>query len=177
MAFIFQAEKKGPIDLTKATNPGPGQYVAHQTYKDNKGYAPFLSTVGRDMSKKAKETVPGPGAYDVLVVENSLKVTKPFHAMLNPDKEGPELTAYSTPFKSKTKRFEYKIDLDLPGPGAYTNDSAFTKAASTSSLQSKSYTGFPIQTLTKENRTVVPSIPSYMHSYGYSEADSNTLIK
>jgi len=176
MAFIFQADRKGPIDLSKATNPGPGEYVSHQAYKGNKGYAPFLSTVERDTSKKQKETVPGPGSYDVLVVENALKVTKPFHAMLNPEKEGPEINAYSTPFKSKTRRFEYKIDTDQPGPGAYINDSAFTKAASTNAIQSKSYTGFPIQKLTKENRTVIPSIPSYMHSYGYSEADTRKLM-
>jgi len=177
MAFIFEAERTSSVP-NRRLNPGPGQYITHQEYKVNRGYAPFLSTVERGTGKKiTKETSPGPGSYDpMLNISNSLRPSPAFHSTLVPEKEIIETTNnHSNVFKSKTKRFEYKIDTDLPGPGKYYRDPGIGKPLTTSAINSKSLSTFPIQKLTKENRTVVPSIPSYTHSYGYSENDGNKL--
>jgi len=175
MAFIFESERTDPAYLSKSHTPGPGQYISLSEYKNNRGYAPFLSTVERDVNnKKSKNIQPGPGAYDpVLTISNSVKPNKTFHATLSPEEEDLKSATYTTAFKSKTKRFEYKIDTDLPGPGTYYNNKDFAKTNPAPFLSVKSASSFPIQKLTRENKPAIPSIPSYVHSYGYSEDEGN----
>lgn len=175
MAFIFESERLGLANLGKTNTPGPGQYTTLSEYKGNRGYAPFLSTVERDVNnKKSKNKQPGPGAYDpVLTISNSVKPNMTFHATLSPDGEDLKSATYTTAFKSKTKRFEYKIDTDMPGPGTYYSNKDFAKTNPAPFLSVKSASSFPIQKLTRENKPAIPSIPSYVHSYGYSEDDGN----
>lgn len=170
MAFVFEGDRTYTI-TNKETTPGPGQYISHKDYKYNKGYAPFLSTAEKGGNKKiTKDSQPGPGSYEpTLFIGNSLKNKGTFHSTLVPEKETIQSSSFSNVFKSKTKRFEYKIDSEVPGPGQYNNDPAFKKSASTTAMQSQGTSAFPIHKLTKENKTIVPSIPSYTHSYGYTE--------
>ena len=179
MAFLFLSDKKpsfGPANNSNAS-PGPGQYIAHQDIKAGHGYAPFLSTVERGIVKKVKSTTPGPGSYDPqLSIENSLKTTKAYHATLAPNPEQTESTNLSTAFKSRTKRFEYKIDTDMPGPGKYYKDLSIGKSKSVTNLHARSSFESPVVQLIREERTVVPSIPSYKHSYGYSEQERKLLV-
>jgi len=177
MAFIFESERLDPIHLSKSQTPGPGQYISLTENKNNRGYAPFLSTVERAVNnKKTKNIQPGPGAYDpVLTISNSVKPNKTFHATLSPDQEDIKLATNTTAFKSKTKRFEYKIDTEMPGPGMYYSNKDFAKTNPAPFLSVKSASTFPIQKLTRENKPAIPSIPSYVHSYGYSEEDGHKL--
>lgn len=179
MAFLFLSDKKPSFGLTNSNSasPGPGQYIAHKDIRAETGYAPFLSTVERGIVKKVKSTTPGPGSYDAqLSIENSLKTNKPYHATLAPSPEQPEPSNLSTAFKSKTKRFEYKIDTEMPGPGKYYKDLSVGKSKSVTNLHARSAFESPVTQLLREERRVVPSIPSYKHSYGYSEAERKLVV-
>lgn len=100
-----------------------------------------------------------------------MKPNKTFHATLSPDQGQADFTNQSTAFKSKSRRFEYKIDTEQPGPGTYYRDPGFGKPLSAVSLHLKTCAEVARGKALPEDRTVIPSIPSYSHHYGYTEVE------
>jgi len=170
MAFVFRAEKKD-LTATKEKSPGPGNYITHQGYQFEENRVPFASTAEKQQLKPKPDETPGPGAYNIakglLAPEKSPNV---FFVPVNPDGES-EPTKATNIFKSKAKRFENKVDNEVPGPGAYQQKSGIGKKTKNPALMAKSNKLEQVQELLRLGKNAVPSIPSNVHSYGYTEND------
>jgi len=174
MAFVFRSEKF-PENNAKQQFPGPGAYIAHTEYKIPKGYAPFLSTSTRDKPVKKEELPPGPGAYNIRIdVGSGAQNQKILVSSLNPAPAEVEKPKLSTFFKSGTKRFKDSTEKEeTPGPGAYYKEQSLGKRYSNPNSQIGTSRYQMIEKAIKNTKFLsIPSIPSNIHSYGYSETES-----
>jgi len=174
MAFVFRAEKRD-LSISKEKSPGPGNYITHQPYQFEQNRVPFASTEKQQLKPKADEN-PGPGAYNIakgfLAPERSPNV---FFVPVNPEGENDPMKATNV-FKSKAKRFENKADNEVPGPGAYSQKTNFGKKNRNPALTMKNQRLEQVQELLRLGKNGVPSIPSNVHSYGYTENDGKCFF-
>lgn len=174
MAFVVRSDKKSYADNVINQNiPGPGTYLSLQQYNIGKGYAPFLSTAERSKSLKKDEEAPGPGSYNI-AADLTNQSQRLLVSSLNPDPKELEKPKLSNVFKSTTQRFADKTHKqeETPGPGSYYREEAFGKKIKhipSANFQKKEI----IQNVLKMNKYLsIPSIPSNVHGYGYTESDS-----
>lgn len=180
MAFVFRAEKK-EILRPKLNVPGPGQYEAHQpSYQPEESRKPFHSSVQREYHSVPKEEVnigPGPGAYNV--TGDLLKRDKTqnlFFVPANASGNTEQIRATNM-FKSKAKRIDTVINPELPGPGAYNQQTTFGKKYAFQERNAKPNNNLElVHDLIRGGKVQVPSIPSNVHSYGYTENDGKLLL-
>lgn len=175
MAFVSRAEKPSYVDeyVNKAT-PGPGTYLSLNEYQPNRGYAPFSSTTKRIEPLKKDDSAPGPGSYNISV-DLTNQAQKLSVASVNADPRELEAPKLSNVFKSKTQRFAEKFSkhADTPGPGAYYKEDSFGRRMK-SIPGPTSQRRETIQNVLGAGKYVaIPSIPSNVHGYGYSENESN----
>jgi hypothetical protein len=173
MAFVFRSEKKTEF-VPKQLTPGPGTYVGPQEYRYQRATAPFNSTAKRDEVKKAEEMPPGPGAYNISIdLKTMSQNNKILVSSLNPEPMEVEKPKLSNVFKSGTKRFEEKvIKEEMPGPGAYYKETQIGKKYNNPNATVGSGRYQMIERAIKNTKFLsIPSIPSNVHSYGYSETD------
>lgn len=171
MAFVFKAEKKDSL-AGYASLPGPGQYNSQEDYTVTENKIGFLSTSKRDQIKPTDDPELGPGSYNV--TGDLLAPDKTQNVFFMPAEPGKEIvqSKATNVFKSKAKRFENNINNENPGPGSYnqefgSNRKNYPKPSSRSKM---------IQNMVQQERAQIPSIPSNVHSYGYTENDGNYII-
>ena len=178
MAFVHRAEKKSCLeDDIKKVIPGPGTYLTLHDYQTNKGFAPFASTVERIKPLKKDENAPGPGSYK-LVADMTNQAQKLQAAGPNQDPTEVEAPKLSNIFKSTTQRFEDKTKkpIDTPGPGSYHNEESYGKKIK-QLPSSNNHKKDILQNMLGSGRYVaIPSIPSTVHGYGYTENESMSHI-
>jgi len=174
MAFVVKSERPC-LSPTIDNRPGPGHYELDQKFQIEPNMTPFLTSQKRTLySQNPTLDNPGPGTYVAPVsIQGYNTHSKTFYSALNPTMESAEETKPSNVFKSTTERFPHPKDTDLPGPGEYNQKNKITQ-----SVFAKTSTSFKNQTKGKEgmNHSVkppVPSIPSIIHAYGYTELPSN----
>lgn len=171
MAFVFKAEKKDPL-ANYASLPGPGQYSAQDSYNFPENKIGFLSTGKRDQIKPNDDPELGPGSYNV--AGDLLAPDKTQNVFFMPAEPGKEIqqSRATNVFKSKAKRFENNINNENPGPGTYSagfnsNKKNYPKPSSRSKM---------VQDMVQGERNQIPSIPSNIHSYGYTENDGKYIL-
>ncbi|KAL4467655.1 hypothetical protein ABPG74_012990 [Tetrahymena malaccensis] len=134
MAFVYEKDRglsSFENQLLDTSHLGPGRYVGQQYYKQNKGYAPFLSTTERDesfLNKKNKkkgiqgqqnqtDVSPGPGSYELSkpLVKGNVQTTviNDQTIVLKVQTQG------SSNFRSTVNRFQNTAASQQPGPGSY----------------------------------------------------------
>jgi len=172
MAFVFKAEKKDP-DTVQANLPGPGQYLGQDAYAFSENRIGFHSSTSKEQAKPNQDPELGPGSYniarDLLAVDKTQNV---FFMPADPDKEVEQVKATNV-FKSKTKRFEHNVDTEGPGPGSYNQALNSGKKPNYPKPSSKLKV---VQDMLQQGKTMIPSIPSNTHSYGYTENDEHDLV-
>ena len=179
MAFVFRAEKK-EVPRSKLIVPGPGQYesqqICYQPDETQTRKKPFNSSVNRNYHSVPKEDTdvgPGPGSYNVtgdLLQRDKTQNLFFVPAAINENSEQVQATNV---FKSKTKRTDTLINPELPGPGRYDHQTEFGKKYANYYKNVKSNNLQLVQDLIRKGKPLVPSIPSNVHSYGYTENDGN----
>jgi len=174
MAFVFRAEKREIISA-KATVPGPGNYNAPETFQVEVSKRPFNSTAEKEKRPPKIEETPGPGAYNIakglLPPERAPNI---FFVPANPNEE-PDHSRATNAFRSKSTRFANKLTNENPGPGKYHHESDFGMKGLSLKLPQKSPNLEYVQGLVKGGKNAVPSIPSNVHSYGYTENDGKFI--
>ncbi|XP_076998904.1 sperm-tail PG-rich repeat-containing protein 2 isoform X2 [Tamandua tetradactyla] len=142
---------------------GPGSYqVPFLKQQVTGGYAPFLSLAARENSftiaSNTEKTVPGPGHYNVLEVQQNIK--------------GGHSLQY------REKRFK-KFVSDSPGPASYDQIYPGTlEIMNRKILEAKEHLQSTVSRTPAVSRsTDVPSIPSFGWSYGYHINEDGTIIK
>lgn len=174
MAFVFRAEKR-EIVSAKAMGPGPGNYSAPETFQVEVNKRGFNSTAEKEKRPPKIEETPGPGAYNIakglLAPERAPNI---FFVPANPNEE-PDHSKATNAFRSKSKRFENKMSNENPGPGLYYRESDFGMKGVSLNLPQKSTKLEYVQSLVKGGKNAVPSIPSNVHSYGYTENDGKII--
>ena len=173
MAFVSRAGKQNYLDQgAKYVTPGPGAYFDGAQYQAQRSCAPFNSTTGRDkQSKKEENTAPGPGAYNISIDATGGNHTqKLLVSSLNPDPRELEAPTVSNIFKSKTQRFSPAVRKDeTPGPGSYNYEEPIGKRIRMIPGASATNQGVSNNILKSKQYVSIPSIPSNLHGYGYTE--------
>lgn len=172
MAFVFKAEKKDS-DAIHAALPGPGQYMGPSNYEFTENRIGFHSSTSKEQAKPTQDPELGPGSYNVtgnlLAADKTQNV---FFMPADPEKEVEQVRATNV-FKSKTKRFENNGSTENPGPGTYNQEGNSGKKPNYPQASSKLKI---VQDMLKQGKTMIPSIPSNTHSYGYTENDEHDLV-
>jgi len=170
MAFVFKAEKKDQ-DAVQAHLPGPGQYLGQDAYAFTENRIGFHSSTSKEQGKPTQDPELGPGSYNIakglLAADKTQNV---FFMPADPDKEVEQVKATNV-FKSKTKRFENNANTENPGPGTYHKLGSGKKQYPKPSSKLKL-----VQDMLQQGKTMIPSIPSNTHSYGYTENDEHDLV-
>ena len=180
MAFVHRSERDIVV-LKPDLVPGPGSYVSQSESKAYKSYAPFLSTVQKTKPLKKEEDAPGPGTYNV-IKDNVSKNPNFQVATVNSDPKEAEFKI-SAVFKSNLGRFTQHVPKEeLPGPGTYYKDTSlirktFTAQSPAQGVDSINHKDQLMQAMRVKGAFSIPSIPSNMHGYGYTENESNALTK
>ena len=179
MAFVHRSERD-ISDIKPNLAPGPGSYVPQSESKTYKSYAPFLSTVQKTKPLKKEEDAPGPGSYNV-IKDNALRIPNFQVSTVNSDPKEAELKV-SAVFKSSLGRFSHHIPKeDLPGPGTYYKETSLIRKSGTAQSvgrnDSMNRKEQPMQAMRVRGILSIPSIPSNMHGYGYTENESNVVTK
>jgi hypothetical protein len=141
------------------TNIGPGTYNLGTSIRSGKpSFAPFGGTAARPELGNGGGTfvTPGPGTYGSIHKQ-------PFREM-----------ASSNAFRSRTKRFNKKVGVDTPGPGAYSGQSSFKISARKTHDGDESMANPPPVTWVRV--TSAPSIPTKGQTYGYEEGKFGELV-
>lgn len=178
MAFVFRSDR-GEVLTSKNPVPGPGTYIGPQEYRPPKSVAPFNSTAKRERDEKAEEQLPGPGSYNISIdLKNTGQNAKILVSSLNPEPIEVEKPKLSNVFKSTSKRFEDKqAKEELPGPGSYYKERGFAKQYQNPNAGVGSSRYQMIERAIKNTKFLsIPSIPSNVHSYGYSETENHDLL-
>ena len=178
MAFVHRSERD-IIELKPDSAPGPGAYViANSESKSKKSYAPFLSTLQKTKPLKKEVDAPGPGSYNI-VKDNVSKSPNFQVATVSSDPREAELKI-SAVFKSNIGRFtQSNLKEDLPGPGTYYKESNFAPKGVSAhfDMQSSDWNNrrqqVVMQAMKMQKSHSIPSIPSNLHGYGYTENESN----
>lgn len=177
MAFVFRSDR-GDVLQQKTAVPGPGSYIGPTEYRPPKSVAPFNSTAKRERDEKVEEQLPGPGSYNISIdLKNPAQNAKILVSSLNPEPIEVEKPKLSNVFKSQSKRFDEKAAKEeLPGPGAYYKERGFVKQYQNPNAGIGSSRYQMIERAIKNTKFLsIPSIPSNVHSYGYSETESKFL--
>lgn len=171
MSFVFRAEKPDII-VQQESVPGPGQYVAHSKYELVDNPIPFHTSASRDQLFTIQDSTPGPGTYnidkDFLITESGLK------SWFTPIHHKPKRSVHAKfPSTSKARRFEIKVDHDIPGPGAYDHYSSFKTRSPSQQTTGETETLQLVQNLILNTHSSVPTIPTNAQSFGYSKTEGN----
>lgn len=139
MAMVFKSEKKLMEPISKNNEkPGPGEYLPQTIYKKiHTNKEPFLSTINGTFNKR-DENFPGPGSYyqDHTLIKyikniqnekisdnnnkkSALQSIKNNQNNLPKGENNKNNNIENLGFNIKAKRFEYKKELNEPGPGYY----------------------------------------------------------
>ncbi|XP_067902300.1 sperm-tail PG-rich repeat-containing protein 2 isoform X2 [Heterodontus francisci] len=138
--------KVGPASYNASANK---QYCI---YKEEDGYAPFMSLTNRDSIFSAPGALlsPGPQHYDITSVQEHVKGGQSM--------------------KNKEARFK-TVESDLPGPGSY--DVYPMDVVEKPNKASKSQSSVTVSS----SAASAPSIPSSSQSYGYEESEDGALSR
>jgi len=178
MAFVYKADRPC-LSATKADNQlGPGQYNPDLKPPIEENYVGFLTKDKRKTYSKINGIdTPGPGTYNLPVsVQGYNPQAKTFYSALNPLVPSSDEGNPTSQFKSGSERFPgiHQLEEPLPGPGAYNHGDVGSLGKKRTVINK---TGFLAKRSIKDNphtfaKTAVPSIPSVVHAYGYTEVAS-----
>jgi len=175
MAFVFRAEKKD-IPADKAQQPGPGHYDFPQKNEIAENRIAFHSSKEREFLGAKADEYPGPGSYNV--TKDILSHEGDQHVFFIPANPGSETIDYkaTSVFKSKAKRFGTQKVEENPGPGTYNLGKGFIKKGTTAKLNDQKNHLNLVHDIIQKGNKIAPSIPSNVHSYGYTENEEHKLL-
>jgi len=180
MAFVYKADRPC-LSVTKIDNQtGPGQYNPDEKPPVEENYVGFLTKEKRKTySKIGGIENPGPGTYNLPVsVQGYNAQAKVFYSSVNPLVPSGDEVNPSSQFKSGSERFPGINQNEAPGPGAYQHENAGSLGKK---KNGSNKTGFATKRPFKDHpnafvKTAVPSIPSVVHAYGYTEVANREVI-
>ena len=173
MAFVYRDERH--INTSETMTPkkiGPGSYICHQPYNFKQAKNAFNSSEKRVHEIKIES--PGPGSYQVA---NEYQKEKIIASNINMDVKIIEIPKPSSIFKSASTRFEDPMK-SMPGPGDYENNKGSVEIFSDKYIrQSNQINSDIVDFLKSSNNTNIPSIPTKVSKFGYTEhASKNKLF-
>lgn len=165
MAFVYRNERHNNTSETM-TPPkiGPGSYIAHQPYNFKPSKNAFNSSDQRLPEIKIES--PGPGSYQVA---NEYQREKIIASNINMDVKIIEIPKPNSIFKSTSTRFKDPVNR-IPGPGDYENNKGTIEIFSDKYIRQPNQKNSEIFDFIKSsNNTNIPSIPTKVSKFGYTE--------
>lgn len=135
---------------------GPGAYSEIKLQRREAGFAPFLSTRGREsfLELEVKDPNPGPGHYEMAGSSNG------------------NGTSFG---KNRTERFQ-DFSTDVPGPGHYPVNNKTDMRAPGKGFGPVSNNTARADSFEWVRKKAPPSIPAAHQSFGYEEGPAGYLI-
>ena len=160
-------------------NLGPGKYLSHKNYKFKENRVGFLSKTDKLTALKYEKTNKN-AHIDLALTSMSNMQNQPQwleQSLHHQKRKNFENKDSNSVFRSSTKRFQalQKVE-DFPGPGTYTSNNNKAEKLDKKNNKKKEIVekGSIIdEIMYNGNYQPIPSIPSNMHAYGYSDFESS----
>jgi hypothetical protein len=177
--LVFRSDRKSIFDIKrKRYDTGPGQYLPIDIRtKIEPTKIPFSSSVKKESDLMAKQGTPGPGFYSkdedlekFFVNLNRQKYKKrlgPIYKSLDIDQV---TTLEPLGFLSKLRRFDKRVQEELPGPGHYASNKDIDAKKESKSPMNSTKTK---KILYQPNKLV--SIPAKHQSFGYQIKEGGVI--